>query len=101
MTRQFHGVRFCAMGTVLVVSLYVLSFGPACWWFSAPMPPDIEWLGVSGNYAPVAYWPIGHAAHWSHRGSVWRVIAWYATVGHAEVYLPTEADGRSWLGVRR
>lgn len=79
--------------------LYVLSFGPACWWFGSDWTPTGPFGGFSlpGPAAPQIYWPIGRL---SMRGppAVRGVIAWYATRRSDEVMLPFQPDGSGWVG---
>jgi hypothetical protein len=44
-----------------VPALYVLSFGPVCWWLAKTVPefPGGPLVGSNAAYAPRAYWPIG------------------------------------------
>ena len=79
-----------AAGTLIGVPLlYVLSFGPACWWFS-------DWKIGSGDPARVApqlYWPIGSIAVYSHGGMTYRLISWYSTLLTPSIRLPANSDG--------
>jgi len=84
--------------TVVVVAiplLYVLSFGPACWWFSTP---DNVWPCV---HAPKMYWPIGRAYAHATGDERWCwAIRWYATLRHHFVMVPDGpgSDSRDvWL----
>ena len=83
------GVAFWATVVVVVMPvLYVLSIGPACWWFARDAEFE-SYLPV--RYAPQAYWPIGWAA--KRCIPIRRLIGWY--VGY--VYLPTDSNGDSWI----
>ena len=63
--------------------LYVASFGPACWWLSAPTDIDLG-NALDTVSAPTAYGPIGTIASlasehgWSR---IFNLINWYATIG--------------------
>jgi hypothetical protein len=54
--------------TVVLVALlvaYPLSFGPACWWFGAPLSSrmkSIAWSGPDPLCPPQIYWPVGWLA---------------------------------------
>jgi hypothetical protein len=55
--RKKPGVAFWATVVVAVVLVgYPLSFGPACWWFSTPIPSTGPW---NFGEAPAIYMPIG------------------------------------------
>jgi hypothetical protein len=45
--------------------LYVLSFGPACWWMAKTVPefPGGPPVGANAAYLSKSYWPIGWVAH--------------------------------------
>jgi hypothetical protein len=92
--RKKPGVAFWA--TVVVVGLpvlYVLSFGPACWWLSKPPPPGYSAIGDTRT-APQFYWPIGWLAMKDPRWSR-KIIFWYATRGIDRVMVPCKWDGDS------
>ncbi len=82
------------MTLVGVPVLYVLSFGPACWWFTIPSGYSENFPGTNVPLPPVRarqmYWPIGwlavHGPRWSER-----LLAWYATLG-GEVLVPTDDE---------
>ncbi|HEY3967077.1 MAG TPA: hypothetical protein VGM05_21130 [Planctomycetaceae bacterium] len=59
--------------------LYVLGFGPACWWLSE-MPKSVAPDGIPIRHAPWIYWPIGTAANDLPR-PIGRAIRWYAELG--------------------
>ncbi|HEY3965283.1 MAG TPA: hypothetical protein VGM05_12080 [Planctomycetaceae bacterium] len=44
--------------------LYVVSFGPACWWIAKTVPefPGGPLVGTNAAYLSKAYWPIGWVA---------------------------------------
>lgn len=89
--------------TVAVITLlpvlYVLSFGPACWWFSTPPedPLDIGYMAFQYHTASRLYWPIGWMAK-NGPGPVRAVVLWYATRGIDHVMLPCNPSGTSGLG---
>ena len=74
--------------------LYVLSFGPACWWFTIPSGFSENFPAtnhpVPAERARQMYWPIGRLAA---RGPRWsqRLLAWYATLG-GEVLVLTDGE---------
>jgi hypothetical protein len=85
--------------TVVVVAiplLYLLSFGPACWWFSGDL--DNVWQCV---HAPKMYWPIGRAYRHANGDERWcRAIRWYATLRHHFVMVPDgpgSESGEVWM----
>ena len=93
--RKKPGVAFWAIVVVLVVLVgYPLSFGPACWWFSARQPPGI-------NLVSTAYWPIGWI-YWraSDGGYVQRAINWYALRRDYQIALPIDTEP-TYMVVRR
>ena len=61
--RKKPGLAFwAAVALVVVLVAYPISFGPACWWFSAPVSSRIEWIAWEGPdplCPPQIYWPIG------------------------------------------
>ncbi len=69
----------------LVVGLvgYPLSFGPACWWLSAPPSPRRH-----VPHAPYLYWPIGQLA-WRGPPPISKAICWIATRRKKVVCIPT------------
>ena len=80
--------------------LYLLSFGPACWWFSRPQPKScrmVSWIAPTWGCAPQAHWPIGWLAV-NSRGRVRDAIFWYATRRgrHERIILPYEWDDGGW-----
>jgi hypothetical protein len=92
------GVGFWAtMGVAVVLVLYPLSFGPACWWFARkaenPFGKNIY------KHAPRMYWPIGWLAKYSPR-PLDDAIFWIAMRRDELIALPTDSDGVSWYGSR-
>src|SRR5216684_2602945 len=83
--RKKPGVAFWAIAVLSMPALYLLSFGPACWWFakSKPMFGNI----FEEKCAPALYWPIGWLG-WKCPGPVRGGIDWYATVGIKSVNTP-------------
>ena len=81
--------------------LYVVSFGPACWWFSTVgvLPPASASLAGHASYTvPSIYWPMGYVAESCRRRPrlkpVYQVICWYAAVGRNSgdvVMIPTDS----------
>jgi hypothetical protein len=79
--------------------VYVLSFGPACWWFTVPSGYSNVDEILGAPLPPVAahqiYWPIGWLA--THGPlSIERLLAWYAKLGGHEVLVPTHAEEGGW-----
>jgi hypothetical protein len=68
--------------------LYVLSFGPACWWFSEPFEPKSYWKRVIHKgrvihnlpvkVMPRAFTPLAWAAKSGPRPLI-SAVRWYAT----------------------
>ena len=95
--------------TVIVVGvpvLYVLSFGPACWWFAKPI--EVGSWAFSGSLAvdqrkmreaSKAYWPLGWLVA-NGPTPVHRVLGWYALLGTDVVVLPTDSSGAATLMTR-
>jgi hypothetical protein len=96
-SRKKPGVAFWA--TVVVVSLpllYVLSFGPVCWWLLEPDQELNEWQ--TSAMAPTVYEPIGWL---HHRIPSWLADAFdaYITLGMREgdiIHIPDTAGGVVW-----
>lgn len=88
--RRERWAKRTALGLLLSPVLYVLSFGPVCWWLAAD-------ANVGGVYYPrtmIAYWPIGWTYLRSrYRGPIHSAIGWYATRRNDIVLVPTEPDG--------
>jgi hypothetical protein len=84
--RKKPGVSFWASVVVVVVLLYPISFGPACW---------LATLDAATNerLAPRMYWPIGRAFTKAPR-TIKGAIHWYATLGNGDmVSIHTTASG--------
>jgi len=72
---QKPGAAFWATVVVVVLLLYPLSFGPACWISS--------WTDCGGEWVlPFAYRPVLTAGDRSE--AIWRVAKWYAELGADE-----------------
>ena len=89
--RKKPGVVFwTSLVLVVVPVLYVLSVGPACWWFAR----DAEFESfLPVRYAPQPYWPVGWIAKRSR--PIRKLIGWY--VGDLSIYLPADRSGDSWI----
>ena len=89
--RKKPGVAFWAtVGLVVMLVLYALSVGPACWWFAH----DAEFESfVRVRYAPQPYWPLGWIAKRSR--PIRKLIGWY--VGDVTIHLPADRNGDSWI----
>lgn len=72
--------------------LYVISFGPVCWWLTARTN--------GAAIVPQFYWPIGYVRRYGNP-TLGSMIAWYATLGREGVVLqmPFSADGRRALAL--
>jgi hypothetical protein len=92
--RKKPGVTFWA--TVVVASLpllYVLSFGPACWWFSDWIP-----YGPGPRHIPKYYHPIGWVAlKGGHR--IMTAFSWYANLRDQPgvIVIPAGDHDRIWM----
>jgi hypothetical protein len=79
--------------------LYVLSFGPACWWFTIPSGQSGNFPGTNDPLPQVRarqiYWPIGWVAMHGPL-PLERLLAWYATLGGHEVIVPMTAEEGGW-----
>jgi hypothetical protein len=99
--RKKPGVTFWAAAVVVCLPLlYVLSFGPACWWFATK--PNDKLIGSRNNvykHAPRMYWPLGWLAKFSPR-PLDDAIFWIATRRDDLMALPTDPAGASWYGSR-
>lgn len=102
MNRRERWAKWTLAGVLAMPVLYVLSFGPACWWFSpgAPEPPFVEGSrlqqevnlrGTTGRRAPIGYWPLGRLVAYGPE-PVSRVIQSYATL-HGSIDLPYDPRG--------
>jgi hypothetical protein len=98
--RRERWAKWTLVGAIVgVPTLYVLSFGPACWWFTIPSGQSGNFPGTSDPLPPVRarqmYWPIGWVAVNGPHG-LERVLAWYATLGGHEVIVPMTAEEGGW-----
>ena len=93
MTNRKRQFGAWAVGLIMATPLlYVLSFGPACWWFakrsSRMAPPS----------APHFYWPVGYMLSGANGsdgtdGIVFRFASRYATLfGEDFIILPSNYD---------
>ena len=90
MTTRKRSSWLWIVGAVIApLLLYVLSFGPACWWLTQKSKWGQE--RVSSIYAPILYvaqkcYQPSHA----DGGTVYRTIAWYVTLKHPRVIVPAK-----------
>jgi len=88
--RNHPSAAFWITVALLAVLAYPLSFGPACWWFSADS-------GTGVRVAPAMYWPIGWLAEWGP-DCVYRVIFRYAMlIGDENLVIPNSPSGGGWF----
>jgi hypothetical protein len=97
--RRERWAKWTAVGLASLPLLYILSFGPACWWFTIPSGDSGNFPGTNDPLPSVRarqiYWPIGWVAvNGPH--SLERVLAWYATLGGHEVTVPMTAEEGGW-----
>ena len=91
--RNERWAKRTAVALVVVAPLfYVLSFGPACWWF-AETRNDIP--ALQSKAAPRLYWPIGWVTKHGPR-ELSREIRWYATLRRSFVYIPSGPHAGQW-----
>jgi hypothetical protein len=97
--RRERWARWTLVGLLVGLPvLYVLSFGPACWWIATTIQevPGGPPIGNNAVYAPRAYWPIGWA---SIRSPYLKLaFAWYGRlIGRRSAVLapvkPTGSEG--------
>ncbi len=102
--RRERWAKWTLLGTIVGVPvLYVLSFGPACWWFGTPSDQSFGGIGPDGlaltpdpaTEARQIYWPIGWVAL-NGPSSIERALGWYAKLGGHDVLVPTNAKRRGW-----
>lgn len=89
--RQFGG---WIVGLIMALPLlYVLSFGPACWWFPERSPYGNGWA------APVCYWPLGSLAQKIMGGNEgYGPLGYYATLFESEqILLYSSPDRKEWI----
>ena len=82
--RRERWAKWTLMTSVGVPMLYILSFGPACWWFSRPVGGPYS-VSVQVSHA---YWPVGLLVKRSPR---WmrKAVSEYARLGARAVFVPT------------
>src|SRR5512144_358113 len=79
--RRERWAKWTVVAVVGLPVLYILSFGPACWWFTIPSGQSGNFPGTNDPLPPVqvhqTYWPIGWLAL---KSPAWieRSLAWYA-----------------------
>jgi len=101
-SRKNPGVAFWATAIVVCLPLlYVLSFGPACWWVAKDSDGQSYLWSVLGSdpepHAPRVYWPIGWAAENGPK-PVYHLICWYAAAfSRGTVFVPSDSGCNSWL----
>jgi hypothetical protein len=84
---------WATVGLVVVLVVYPLSFGPACWWFSET-PIGIAPAGIFVPEVSRIYWPIGWAYFQSPNGGlIENAIGWYATLRDDVVSVPCGPSG--------
>src|SRR5262245_59123258 len=68
---------------------YVISFGPACWWFSTALPGWDEPMEAPTIYAPIGW------VYWNTDDDAWicRAIRRYATLRHRWITVPHNLRG--------
>jgi len=88
--RTKPGVAFWATVVAVVVLVYPISFGPACWWFARTdvfRHKDATQTIVVN--VPRFYWPVGWMARHGPK-PIRRFICWYANPGRSrQVIAPT------------
>jgi len=102
--RRERWAKRTGVAVLLLPVLYVLSFGPACWWLARPAP-QLFWGEPGGSvptiesafpHAPLYYWPLGWLAQYG-RQPIAPVLQWYATAGNPNVVIPTSHRGDLWF----
>ena len=91
-TRKRSAWMWIVVALIGVPLLYVLSFGPACWWFTTS---STLWAPV--RCAPKFYWPIGLLADRTETRFLYRPIRWYATLNDRPVVVATDFAGSMHL----
>lgn len=94
--------RQCVAVLLGVTVLYVVSFGPACWWFATstiPGRPLDQDRGRGWRFAPRIYLPVG----WVYIGArecgarpIPEAIRWYSELGGQPVFVPGNYRGDIW-----
>jgi hypothetical protein len=93
-----------------VPALYVLSFGPACWWFSTPLPPRfvITKVMMKPRYqpdeyrvAPRLYWPLGSAIRNVPQHPASKLLLDFAVLRIPAVMVPHDLTGKHFIGCTR
>jgi hypothetical protein len=107
--RRERWAKWTLGATLSLPLLYVLSFGPVCWWFTpGPEPPpvrdgllqdEVNLRGTSGRRLASFYWPLGWLAAYGPK-PISRPIRSYATWIGGSIDLPFSRDGRYLLVFR-
>jgi len=95
--RTSRRFRQCVVVLLGAAVLYVVSFGPACWWFATPTIPGRPFdRDVGDRFAPRIYLPVG----WAYRGAracgarpIEEAIRWYSELGGKPVLVPSNYEG--------
>jgi hypothetical protein len=93
-SRKKPGVAFWATVAVVVVLIYPISFGPACWINERTAYPDGKAYTLGRGHAAILalYRPIFQWAVRRPPGS--RIVYWYAELGTRNCSLGISYDGR-------
>jgi hypothetical protein len=84
---------------LVVIVLYVASFGPACW-FGTKTDRSSATRGHEYRVAPRAYWPFGCLLK-NGPEPMQRIINRYATLGAPYVLVPVSYSGIEEFGLLR
>lgn len=106
LARKRTGWKWFLITLFVVPIIYILSFGPACWWFSTTAPASLVASIKAPQRVSSLYWPIGYVTSRSAQstgggGLIFRAVVWYATLRVPSVTLPADNSGQHWITVFR
>lgn len=95
--------RFCVIMGIAVV-MYVLSFGPLCWYYDPPRTGSSYYTCPADGWYSRLYWPLGYTWFYLMPKPVHEAYAWYLDFGapNSMVWVPLRPvngqTGPTWYG---
>ncbi|MBI3860511.1 MAG: hypothetical protein HY290_01300 [Planctomycetia bacterium] len=97
--RRERWAKWMLATVVGVPALYVVSFGPACWWFSIPSAskwPNSMPNAITVAKAPRLCWPLGWVMRHGHP-AIRKPVHWYALLNTQTVAVPSGPRDDDWF----
>jgi len=96
--RRERWAKWTLAGVVGPPLLYILSIGPACWWFGSESPNRLfGCFEIGCNYAPHIYWPVGQLL-WYSPTPVRKGVCFYAQGWREPVMIPIDSAESGHVG---